>query len=67
MRFQYLIEGVAVAHAPLGEQKLLLGQLLQRDGVLCRQRVPGGATKQMDSGISSARTMLGCTSGSSSV
>ena len=42
MRFQYLIEGVAVAHAPLSEQKLLPGQLLQRDDVLCRQRVPGG-------------------------
>ena len=37
-----LVEGVAVAHAPLCEKKFLLGQHIQRHGLGLGQRVSGG-------------------------
>lgn len=62
-----LVEGIAVAHAPLGQQELLPGQFLKRDLRLPGQWVPGEATTQIGSGSSTASTKLGCSSGLSSV
>ena len=42
LRRHALVEGIAVAHAPLGQQELLPGQFLQRDFRLPGQWVPGG-------------------------
>ena len=39
---QTLVQCIAVAHAPLGEQEFLLHQLFQRHGVPGGQRMPGG-------------------------
>lgn len=55
-----LVQRVAVAHAPLGQQKFLVGQLFQRHALLRGQRADSaGATKQIASGTSSASTRLG--------
>ena len=40
MRRHALVQRVPVAHAPLGEQKLLPGQNVQREGTFLRQRMP---------------------------
>ena len=42
VRRHALVQRVPVAHAPLGEQKLLLRQLFQRDLCLPGQRMAGG-------------------------
>ena len=42
LRCHALVEGIAVAHAPLSQQKLLPGQFLKRDFRLPGQWVPGG-------------------------
>lgn len=67
LRCHALVEGIAVAHAPLSQQELLSGQFLKRDFRLPGQWVPAGATTQMGSGSSTASTKLGCSSGLSSV
>ena len=42
LRCHALVKGIAVAHAPLGQQNLLPGQFLKRDFRLPSQWVPGG-------------------------
>ena len=42
LRRHALVEGIAVAHAPLGQQEFLPGQFLKRDLRLPGQWVPGG-------------------------